>query len=107
MTVALLTFTPEAQNIIKNAILLAWSFAESVADIKALFNGGKVPLVKSAETWQTGVFGFGGGKGCKTGLDYEAYLAMLLYMTNIKTVSMRLMDVMEMDLRLQEGNGNF
>lgn len=104
---ALLILEPSAEVLIKNAILFAWSLAESIADMRALFNGGKVPLVKTSATWQTGIFGFGGGSGCNSGLDYEGYLAMLLYMTDIKKVSLRLMDVMEMDLRRMSGNENF
>ena len=108
--VSLILLCPEAEEPLKHAILFAWSFAESVSDLKILFGGGKVPLVKSSETWKTsfsGMLGFGKGASGDTGLDYEGYLRMLVLMTDLQTKTMRLMDIMEMDIRETPGNLHF
>lgn len=41
------------------------------------------------------------------GLSYEDYLRILLCLTDEDTVTMRLMDIMEMDIRQTTGNENF
>lgn len=46
---------PPAAFIIEGALLLCWAFAESVLDVRELFHGGKVPIVKSAATWQVSI----------------------------------------------------
>lgn len=38
---------PPAAVVIETALILCWSFAESIVDLRELFHGGKVPLVKS------------------------------------------------------------
>ena len=40
---------PEGTEILKQLILLAWAAGESVADIRTLLLGGRVPLIKTAE----------------------------------------------------------
>lgn len=111
---SLLCFNPELEEAFTNALLLGWSFAESVNDLRTLFAGGKVPLMKSSDSWKTSLLsifkpGFwqeSGGKG-GSGLDYTGYLRMLLFLENGDTRDYRLMDVMEMDIRKAEGSNSF
>ena len=43
---------PPAAVVIESALLLCWAFAESVLDVRELFAGGKIPLVKTSADWQ-------------------------------------------------------
>lgn len=104
---------PELKDLVKYSILFAWTFAESIADLHALFSGGRVPLFKSDSTWKlslTNMFSFrdhlgDGGEG--EGLLYEDYLRMRLLMTDLDKKTLRLMDIMEMDIRRTSGNAQF
>lgn len=105
-----LLLLPELKEPLKTAILFAWSFSESVSDIRILLGHGRVPLVKTKDTWKTSfvnLLSFGRGAGGDTGLDYEEYLRMLVFMTDLQTKTMRLMDIIEMDLRETPGNAYF
>jgi len=73
------------------AILTAWSMAEATADYRRLIDGGRIPLCKDAQSWQTDLPSVismalsegeeGGGKGW----NYEQYLKLLLYLTPRET----------------------
>ena len=112
-TVAAITMIPGLDVLIEYSILFAWSFAESVVDLRCIFNGGKVPLFKSDVTWKTDltsvlenafmeVEGDSGGQG----MGYEDYIDSFLLMQDVETQSIRALDVMELDLRKTEGNSN-
>ncbi len=111
LALAAVTLNPEFYEPVKMSILFAWSFAESISDLRILFRGGRVPLVKSAATWKTGFLtmgNFGGNlSGGGSGLSYEDYLRMMLFMHGIGEKTFRLMDVMEMDIRMTAGNAGF
>ena len=106
-------FVPELKDPVKYSILFAWTFAESISDLNILFSGGRVPLFKSDATWRLslrGMFSFrdslnGGDLG--EGLYYQDYLRARLFMTDLATKTMRLADIIEMDVRRTEGNGRF
>jgi hypothetical protein len=55
--------------IVQNVILVAWSMAESVADLNSLCKGNSVPIYKTAGTW---TLGLGGAKTLlvNTAADY-------------------------------------
>ncbi len=107
-------FVPELAEPVKYAILFAWAYMESVSDVKCLLNGGKVPLLKTAADWKTGIAdlaGFpdsisdkaSGGRG----LNYKDYLRVMLFLEEDNKKTMGSMDVMEMDIRMTPGNGHF
>ncbi|NDL68435.1 DUF5702 domain-containing protein [Anaerotalea alkaliphila] len=56
------------------AITLFWAMAEAMVDLRILTKGGRVPLVKTASTWYTGIDGNwtalveGGGEGLEKAL---------------------------------------
>ena len=107
--VSLLLLSPSLQEPVKTAILFAWSFAESIADLRTLFKGGKVPLIKTSATWKTSllnILSFGEGTHGTTGLDYGDYLRMLLLLEDLNTKTLRFADIVEMDLRMTEYNPN-
>jgi len=103
---------PELAPILKNILLGVWALAESVADIKNLLDGGKVPLIKKEGQWNlslskalTGSL-LGNGKK-EDGLSYQAYLRVLLGLMNKQKKVARSLDIVEMDIRKTEGNQYF
>lgn len=104
---------PEIAPLLEAAILLVWGYMESVYDTKVLLSGGRIPLIKTDESWHYGldsVWGEPGQEnveGEETGQIYEDYLRVLLFLQKQETVIGRFMDVVEMDIRLTEGNEKF
>ena len=106
---------PELAEAVKEAILLAWAYAESAKDIRILFDGNKLSPVKISEDWNTlldEVWHFKDSLSnyhvpIAGSLDYKSYLQSFLLLTNNKKDNMRLMDIMEMDIRLTSGNKVF
>lgn len=106
--------SPELYEAVKITILFAWCYAESIQDLRILFDGKAVAEVKSDSTWNThlsGLLSFTSSldsyKEAKGGKTYRDYLEALLFIKNEKTIRMRLMDIMEMDIRRTAGNQNF
>lgn len=108
--VSAIFLVPELQPLLEYSILFAWAFAESVCDVKALFAGGKIPLLKDGATWYTdiGCLGkeFTAGDG-STGLTYEDYLRVLLALGDTNQKTRRCMDMAELDIRKTAGNSQF
>lgn len=106
---------PELAEIVREAILLAWAYAESAKDMRILFDGNKLSPVKIAEDWNTSLDEILHFKDTLSNyhapiagsMDYKSYLQSFLLLTNNKKDNMRLMDIMEMDIRLTSGNGAF
>lgn len=101
----------ELQPLFKTAVVLIWTYMESLADVRALLGGEEVPLIKSSSQWKTSLASaFAGAaevSSGESGLNYETYLQILLYLESGSTKNYRLMDLMEMDIRATEGNENF
>lgn len=97
---------PELSPVFEVIFVGLWSYAESITDVKMLFEGKEVPLLKSAETWNTDL----DGQVCQSeseGLSYKQYLEMLLLFSNEEKITYRSMDLIELKLRNMEGNENF
>lgn len=112
--VSIILFTPELQEAVKVSILYAWSYAESVKDIRILLDGNKVPMVKTAENWNTPLSQLLMFKSCledyeavSEGMDYKDYLSFFLYLKSEKQILYRFMDICEMDIRITDGNTYF
>lgn len=105
---------PELAEAVEALILFAWAYAESVKDLRILFDGKKVPLIKDDGSWNTPyrhLLTFRGhlseyGEESE-GLSYENYLEAFLYLQSEELSTKRLMDVMETDIRMTPGNGGF
>ena len=77
---------PPAAVVIESALLLCWAFAESVLDVRELFAGGKIPLVKTSADWQISLSNLSTlmegldsmRKNNEHGLSYEDYLQVLI-----------------------------
>lgn len=107
-----LAMVPELAPILEAAILLGWAYAESIYDTKTLLAGGRIPLLKDAETWHYSLEGALSGSmdepgSAGKGLSYEDYLRIFLMCTNIDTLTARAMNMVEADIRLTPGNEAF
>lgn len=103
---------PGITVIVQQAFLMAWAYGEGIADVKTLLAGKRVPLVKTAETWQlswqnlltldeTG--NIVEGKDTEDGYSYEKYLQVLLMLEKKEKLTMRALDLVELNIRAKEG----
>ena len=94
-------------------ILTVWALAESVEDVKALLEGGKVPFLKQGREWRvsltglaesgTGLFrelGASGNEG--EGLDYQSYLKLLFWLSGLPKKEYRMMDMIQKNIRTSQ-----
>lgn len=95
-------------------ILLAWSYVESILDVRCLLAGGKVALVKAASEWKsdvslirTSIEQKADRKEDENGLDYRGYLQIILFMVPEETLVYRAMDIVEKNIKLLPGCGEF
>lgn len=114
---------PQFEMLFEAAIIAAWIYAESVVDVRQLFSGKKVPLLKGAGDWNLSlenalgltaeaVGGMAGGgdssnHGGESGLSYGDYLRLLLYITPMEEKTGRCMNLVEMNIRKVAGYENF
>lgn len=114
-TIALAALSPELEEPIRQTILFAWAYAESVYDVRVLLSGGKIPLMKTNENWHYSlsemVF-FATDSNIEnpsmtTGMSYTDYLRVFLALEKTDTKTKRFMNLVEMDIRRVEGNRFF
>lgn len=105
---------PEVAELLEWIILIGWSFAESVYDVKCLMAGGRIPLMKSDRTWHYDLdsalnlnIGVADYSSEDDGLSYEDYLRIFMFLQNEDELTMRAMNMVEADIRNTEGNENF
>lgn len=106
--------SPELAPVFEVLIIGLWSYVESVNDVKILFGGGKVPLMKTKANWNTDLeSGFGlqmitkSSKQLDDGMNYKQYLEMFLLFANNEKITFRSMDLIEMNIREITGNEAF
>lgn len=105
---------PPATGVIEAALLLCWAFGESILDVRELFDGGKVPLIKSAADWQLSLENLAellngldsARRGSEDGMSYEDYLQVLLLGVSREEKITRAMDMIELCVR-EKGRKNF
>ena len=94
---------------VAESILYACAFLESVGDVRALYKGKSIPVRKSSHSMSVSCvlgdrsYDVEGGQGW----SYKQYLGGLILLAGEETVNLRAMDIMEMDIRLSDGNHNF
>ena len=106
---------PPAAVVIEAALILCWSFAESILDLRELFHGGKVPLTKNAATWQLSLENLPNlleglddqRRNQEGGMSYEDYLQILLLSKSKTEKLTRGMDMIEAEIRSTKGKENF
>lgn len=104
--------SPELEPAIEKTLLLGWAYAESVYDVKNLFAGNRVPLIKDDSSWHYHLTEACGGANDEAaskwnGLDYKDYLRIFLLLADTDKITLRAMDMVEADMRLTEGNRLF
>lgn len=110
---AAVTLMPALMEPVKYTILFAWAYVESLQDVKILLSGGRVPVVKTAADWKTGINCIKNVRGSLSedsggnGLNYKEYLQIMLFLQDAGSRTQRAMDIMEMDIRRTPGNARF
>lgn len=105
---------PPAAVVIESALLLCWAFAESVLDVRELFAGGKIPLVKTSADWQISLANLGNlmegldsmRKNNDHGMSYEDYIQVLVLSVSKEKKVIRAMDMIENTIR-NKGRAHF
>ena len=106
---------PGASLVSAAVIVAAWAAGESENDARLLLAGKNVALVKSKRQWalelENAIGMFAGGKDYvepidKKGQSYGDYLNMLLYIEDRETKLVRVMDLIQLNLRASY-NGHF
>ncbi len=98
--------TPGLAVVAEQAILLAWAYGESVAELQILMDGGLVSTVKTKNLWilsledlpLIGSKRYTKEDGEESGMDYQEYLRVLLMLYSREKLCMRALDLMECDL---------
>lgn len=87
--------------------LTCWAYGESLMDVKCLFQGGRVPLIKDADSWQLSLNGIAEiatqeakSSEDEEGWNYSEYLAvLLLIMPDSDLKYYRMLDIMELNIQ--------
>jgi len=112
-SVAAVAVAPHIQPMLETSILFAWAYMESLYDVRVLLDGGKVPLIKTGENWNTDLSiilnsqNMETGKSSERGFSYEDYLKIFLYMEDGEKRINRVVDIIEMDIRQKPLNEHF
>ena len=89
-------------------ILIAWSTFEAAADFRLLSKGGRVPILKDPENWQTDLFSLLGGDLTEeevletTGMSYREYLRVILLLTDEELLLTRIQTLLQTDEKLKD-----
>ena len=104
-----LLLIPEGMTFVQSVLAAGWAYIESIADVKALLSGGRVPLVKDVGTWKTQLSNLRADTeiSVEKGIDYEEYLRILLMSVSEQKLTMRIMDMIELNIRQEEGKESF
>lgn len=115
-TMCTLLTIPGITELVTQAILLAWAYGEAVVDVRTLMSGGTIKLLKDAMSWKLSLEGLlelkeiSGNIGIveeEGGMKYEEYLRMLLFFKNKTILSMRALDLIELNIRERLGKEFF
>ena len=106
---------PMASGIVEMVLLGCWAYGESILDVRELFAGGKIPLMKNDANWQLSLENLGqllqrmdtNRRDDVQGMDYEDYLRVLLYLEEQQTKTMKCLDAFELTVRGTQGHEQF
>lgn len=106
--------SPQLYEAVKITILFAWCYAESIQDMRILMDGKAVAAIKSDATWNVPLSellmftsSLDSYYAPQEGITYDDYLKSFLFVKEESIIRMRLMDLMEMDIRKTMGNQSF
>lgn len=99
---------------VKMGLIMAWAFAESVLDVRALLRGQQIALIKSSENWTLDLDKITNisnkymvAESCENGLAYKDYLGILLLFAQAEETALYAMDVQEAYLQITLENPEF
>lgn len=109
---------PFLEEVFYLLILAAWAYGEALIDCKCLLDGGKVPLMKSDNTWTLSLnqlthigisqlSGYAVSNHDAQGMSYEDYLRLLLFGVSKEKKYVRMLNLMEANVRLEDGCDSF
>lgn len=108
------SLNPAVIEVIRLGIVTAWALAESILDVRALFQGKKISLIKNQENWTSDLESIGEigisfwvAEESEYGLSYQDYLAILLFFEDNETLAMRTMNLQEATIRNRYGEPDF
>lgn len=99
----------EFKEPVAESILYACAFLESIGDVRAIYEGKNIPVRKSSHSMSV-MHVLEGSIYCtesNQGWSYDQYLAGMILLVGEEEINLRAMDIMEMDIRLHDGNHNF
>ena len=106
---------PALEGVMALALEAAWAFGESLLDVRTLFEGGEIPLVKTQESWRLSLEKLadlpelleGKSTNNNNGIGYREYLRMMLLLENMEQQVFRSMDVVEQTMKNMAGKEYF
>lgn len=91
-------------SVTKYGIILLWATAESITDVRNMLEGGRVPLAKTKNNWNTSLANIASRseykkyKKNRIGLTYEDYLRILLIKQNKVKQVYRTLDIIQINI---------
>lgn len=115
LSMAAVVGTPALEGVIALALEAAWAFGESLLDVKILFEGGELPLIKTQKNWKLPLNKIvelpellqEKNTNTEEGIGYKEYLRMLLLAGDCERQVLRTMDMIECSMRRIEGKSCF
>jgi len=93
-SIAAAAAVPWLGPVVTQALLLFWAYEDSISDLKQLFQGERIPLIKAIKMTD----------GIEFALNYEQYLVLLLMFIQKDRLIWRSMDMIEMMVRTEQAN---
>lgn len=96
---------PGITEVVTQAILLAWAYAEALSDVRTLIAGEKIAILKTKSNWKISLESLVDfenikeGEGDVNGMDYKTYLQMMLYVKNKSVLQMRALELIEQNIK--------
>lgn len=114
LSISTLIGLPMAEPVVAEMLRLCWAFGESVLDLRELLEGGKIPVLKDASSWQLSLNMLthiqetsAEQHSSAQGLDYKGYLRLLLATKSEESLTKSLEDLLEHQIRKKEGHEGF
>ena len=108
------TLNPIIIEAVDYALRIGWAYAESIADVRRLLAGEKIPVIKTASDWQTDVYHLSetmarsasnDREDSLTDISYEGYLKSLLFLQATDKSALRSLDLIEKNISLGRSQG--
>lgn len=103
---------PPLIELTKYLLLAAWSYMEALSDVRDLFDGKVVSLIKNSNYWKTQLYDLFNIEQAlentienSSGMNYEEYLRILLATKSTTTgKNVRMLDVIQLNLQVKNPN---